>query len=102
MPNGGSLNFTDTSWKVGVEFDLRDQSLLYANVRTGFKAGGFAPGLAPNTYKPEKLTAMRLGSKNRFFDNRLQANLEVFYWTTRTSRSACCTPSIPPVNPAGR
>lgn len=80
VPNGGRLKFDDTSWKVGVEFDAAEQSLLYANVRTGFKAGGLAPALPPNTYKPEKLTAYEVGSKNRFFDNRLQANVEVFYW----------------------
>jgi iron complex outermembrane recepter protein len=80
VPNGGRLDFNNTSWKGGLEYDVGVNSLLYANVRTGFKAGGLAPALPPNTYKPEKLTAYELGSKNRFLNNRLQANFEVFYW----------------------
>ncbi len=32
------------------------------------------------TYDPEVLTAYSMGSKNRFFDNKLQLNLELFYW----------------------
>ena len=80
VPNGGRLNFKNESWKLGVEFDLAAQSLLYANARTGFKAGGFAAGLPPNTYKPEKLTAYEIGVKNRFFGNRLQVNVELFDW----------------------
>lgn len=80
VPNAGSLSFSNASWKLGVEYDLASQSLLYANARTGFKAGGFAAGLPPNTYKPEKLTAYEIGSKNRFFNERLQLNLELFDW----------------------
>lgn len=80
VPNAGSLKFNNVSYKAGLEFDVAPQSLLYANVSTGFKAGGFAPALPPNTYKPEKLTAFQVGSKNRFFDNQLQFNIEGFYW----------------------
>ena len=32
------------------------------------------------TYQPEKITAYSVGSKNRFLDNRLQLNGELFYW----------------------
>ena len=80
VANAGELTFDNTSFKVGLEFDASAQSLLYANISTGFKAGGFAPALPPNTYKPEKLTAYQIGSKNRFLENRLQLNLEAFYW----------------------
>ena len=80
VPNAGELRFHNLSYKAGLEFDLGERSLLYANVSTGFKAGGFAPALPPNTYKPEKLTAYVIGLKNRFFDNKLQVNLELFYW----------------------
>jgi iron complex outermembrane receptor protein len=80
VPNAGKLSFDNTSFKAGVEYDIRPASLLYADISTGFKAGGFAPALPPNTYKPEKLTAYQIGSKNRFFENRLQLNLEAFYW----------------------
>ena len=78
----GDKNWNSTNWKAGVEWDVAPQSLLYANYSTGFKSGGFyfSPIPGANTYKPERLEAYTVGSKNRFFDNRLQLNLEAFYW----------------------
>ncbi|RYE03505.1 MAG: hypothetical protein EOP61_04370 [Sphingomonadales bacterium] len=69
-----------TNWKLGVEWDVGARSLIYANASTGFKAGGFYSGPPGNdTYDPENLTAYVLGFKNRFLDNRLQVNGEIFY-----------------------
>jgi iron complex outermembrane recepter protein len=70
-------------WKVGVDYDLTPRSLLYASVSTGYLEGGFnlgsSVGLLPN-FQPETLTAYAVGSKNRFWDNRLQVNAEAFYY----------------------
>jgi iron complex outermembrane recepter protein len=75
------------NWKAGVEYDLTPQNMLYATVATGFKAGGlnytavdFPNDLTPIPYDPEKLTALTIGSRNRFMDGRLQVNAEGFYW----------------------
>jgi len=73
------------------------QGTLYATVATGFKAGGFYASLTPNTFKPEKLTAYTLGSKNRFLDNRLQFNLELYYWKYDDKQVS----HLGPVRPAG-
>jgi iron complex outermembrane receptor protein len=73
-------NASKFTWKAGVEADLGAQSLLYANVATGFKAGGFFVGSVDNSFDPETLTAFTVGSKNRFLDNKLQFNVEAFYW----------------------
>jgi iron complex outermembrane receptor protein len=80
VPISGNLSFGKFTWKGGVEWDVAERSLLYANVSTGFKAGGFYPSAGKNTYAPETLTAYTLGSKNRFLNNTLQVNLEAFYW----------------------
>ena len=80
-PFSGALSFEKFTWKAGVEWDAGPASLVYANVATGFKTGGFFVANPPeNTFAPEKLTAFTLGAKNRFLDNRLQINLEAFYW----------------------
>lgn len=71
------------TWKAGVETDLTDDSLLYANVSTGYKQGGVFAGAPPNTYRPESITAYEIGSKNRFLDNRVQVNADVFYYKYR-------------------
>ncbi|MDF2640348.1 MAG: tonB dependent receptor family protein [Novosphingobium lindaniclasticum] len=74
------LKFNKFTWKAGIEADVGPRSLVYANVSTGFKAGGFFVGGFNNTFAPENLTAYTIGTKNRFLDNRLQFNLEAFYW----------------------
>jgi iron complex outermembrane receptor protein len=71
-------SFTSTTWKAGVEWDVSAESLLYANVSTGFKAGGFFFSQANNSFEPERVTSYTLGSKNRFFSDRLQLNVEAF------------------------
>ncbi len=89
----GKKTFRETNWRAGMEFDLSPSNMLYATAATGFKAGGFSANLAPtatvtgptdvgeaDSYKPETLLAYELGSRNRFFNNRLQLNLEAFLW----------------------
>ena len=76
----GSRTWNKVNWKAGVEFDVAPRSLLYANASTGFKAGGFYYGPpGSDTYEPEKVTSYVVGSKNRFFDNKVQFNVEGFY-----------------------
>ncbi len=69
------------NFRAGVEYDLSPDSMAYATVATGFKAGGFYNDVTgANSYKPEKLTAYTAGIKNRFLNNNLQINLEAFFW----------------------
>ncbi|MCX7284279.1 MAG: TonB-dependent receptor, partial [Novosphingobium sp.] len=80
-PFTGDLTFEKFTWKAGIEFDAGPASLVYANVATGFKSGGFFVAQPPaNTFAPETLTAYTVGAKNRFFGNKLQLNIEAFYW----------------------
>lgn len=88
--------YSAVSWKAGVEFDLADRSMAYANVSTGFKSGGFFSAPPPNSFRPEKLTAFAAGVKNRFLDNRLQVNVEAFYWRYKDHQETSVGPtSIP-------
>ena len=86
VPANGSVTFHASNYKAGVEYDVAPRSLFYATYSTGFKAGGFFQGLPPNTYRPEKLISYVAGLKNRFFDNKLQVNLEAFYWDYRNKQ----------------
>jgi iron complex outermembrane receptor protein len=78
--NMRSASYNKITWHAGVDYDLTQQNLLFASVETGFKAGGFFFSSDNGVYKPETITAYTLGSKNRFLDNRLQLNLELYYW----------------------
>jgi iron complex outermembrane recepter protein len=71
---------TNTSYKVGVDFDVTPTSMAYATLTTGYKAGGYFPANPgnPDTYKPEKVRSIELGSKNRFANNRVQVNADIF------------------------
>lgn len=76
----GKLDTSKVTYRGAIEADIGPRSLLYASIETGYRAGGFN---AFNTYNPENITAYTLGSKNRFLDNRLQLNIEAFYWKYR-------------------
>ena len=76
----GNVTYPKTTWRGAVEYDLTPTSLLYGSAETGFRSGGFNTAVGFETYRPETITAYTLGSKNRFLNNRVQLNLEAFYW----------------------
>lgn len=80
--NAGARDFEDVSWRAGVEYDVGENSMLFATASTGYKAGGFFPSVVSpnNSFEPERLTAFTVGSRNQFLDRTLQVNLEGFYW----------------------
>lgn len=89
--NGG-VTFNAFTWKLGAEYDLTSENMLYATASTGFKAGGLTQTTSPdNVYQPEKVLAYELGSRNRFFDDTLQVNLELFRWTYRDQQNSLLT-----------
>ena len=69
---------TNFQYKLGLEYDLKEQSLLYGHVSTGFKQGGISPTYPPTPFEPEELFAIELGSKNRILNNKLLINLSIF------------------------
>ncbi|MEG3125367.1 TonB-dependent receptor [Sphingomonas sp. GB1N7] len=71
------------TYRLAGEFDLGPRSLLYASYETGYRSGGFSVAPGHEMFQPEYVDAWTLGSKNRFFDNRLQLNIEAFYWKYR-------------------
>ncbi|MCB2080638.1 MAG: TonB-dependent receptor [Novosphingobium sp.] len=81
-PNAADRTYRKLTWRAGVEYDVAPDSLLYATVETGYKAGGFfaSPDQNANFFNPETITAYTIGSKNRFLNNRLQLNVEAFWW----------------------
>jgi iron complex outermembrane receptor protein len=93
--NLADLKFGSTTGKVGFEFDVAPQSLLFGTVSTGFKSGGFSLSPPPQaTFQPEKLTAYTLGWKNMLLENRLQLNGEAFYWDYTNQQISHQAPDI--------
>lgn len=73
-------DFKKFTWRAGADWDITPQNLLYASFETGFKAGGFYFSPSGGTFEPENIDAFTIGSKNRFLDNKLQVNVELFHW----------------------
>ena len=69
--------------KASVGYDLTDNAYCYATVSKGFLAGGFNYSNAIDedsfVYDPEYTWNYELGIKTSWFNNRLQANLTLFY-----------------------
>jgi iron complex outermembrane receptor protein len=79
-----SQNEKRTTGKLGFEWDLSEDSLLYGHINNGIKSGGVNQvptgiGLV-EVYGPEEIEAFQIGSRNRLLDNRLQLNGEIFHY----------------------
>jgi iron complex outermembrane recepter protein len=79
--NPADESISKVTWKAGLDYDLTPRNLLYFTASTGFKSGGVnnLPAVSGiTTYAPETITAYQAGSKNRFLEDRVQVNLELF------------------------
>ena len=80
-----TASFNAISPKVGLAYDMNEQSNLYLTFARGFRAGGLTaispdPSQAPlYVYKPEYSNNLEVGIKNMLLENRLKINVSVFY-----------------------
>lgn len=78
--------FNNITYKARVEHDVTRDNLLYGMVSTGFLPGDVqvATGASGNPevmpFNAETVTSFEIGSKNRFFDRRLQVNVDAYYY----------------------
>ena len=76
--------YSNPDYKVGIEYDLADNSMLYASYATSYRVNGMAISQATEegdrTVPPEKLKAYTIGAKNRFLGNKLQVNASAYYY----------------------
>lgn len=83
--------------RVNLDYNLNDDSLIYANVTTGYRSGGFNLAFFSQTpkYEPEELIAYELGYKAQFLNNTLQFNASTYlydYETIHTFTEEACPP----------
>jgi iron complex outermembrane receptor protein len=67
------------TYKIGLNYDLTPDNLLYISNSTGYRAFNFQYGHEPYV-PPETIKAYDIGSKNEFFGHRLQVNLDAFWY----------------------
>ena len=76
-----ALNFTSTTPKFGIQYQVDPRTMLYASYSQGFKAGGFDPGSYPaSIFLPEHITDYEGGIKSTWLDGRLRTNVDAFYY----------------------
>ncbi|MFG6439068.1 TonB-dependent receptor [Roseateles sp. LKC17W] len=102
-PFNRTVDFSQTTWKLGLDWDLTRDTFVYGSVSTGYKAGGFNTSSDTLTYKPEELTAVELGIKTQAFKNRLQLSASVFAYDYADLQltSTVCTTNAQNVNTCG-
>jgi iron complex outermembrane receptor protein len=84
FPNNGTESDSKVTYKAGIAYHFTSTQMLFADVSTGFKGGGFndsdprANG-GPYPYGPEELTAYEFGYKGRPLDN-FEVDADLFYY----------------------
>ena len=76
-----SLDDSDISPKIAIQWDMNDDAMVYASYVGGYKGPAFDTSLiAGGSYvKPETSDAWETGFKSRWLDNRLIVNFAAFY-----------------------
>jgi len=88
----GKDKWNKVTWRANLDWTPNDDTLMYASVTTGYRAGGFALGIGdsrettsegtrvPRTYDKEDVIAYELGYKGTLFDGRMQLNGSWYYY----------------------
>ena len=90
-PESESISFDNVDWKLGFEYDVSEDVMLFATMSTGYKSGGL-PAVSGPGYDEEELDAYTLGLKSTLLDGRVQLNAEVFYWDYTGRQEAAVGP----------
>ena len=91
---------SNVSWRAGLNYKLNLDSLLYASISRGYKAGVFS---VANTIfeeqiqplKQEELTDYEVGAKISMFQHRLQFNAAYFYYDYKNKQFYTYIPAPP-------
>lgn len=81
-PNDASVSSSKVNWRLGADYSMDKDTLVYTSAATGYKAGGFFDGVKTatfdNTFLPENVTTTEIGLKLRAFDGTVQTNVALF------------------------
>ena len=78
-----TADFDPVTWRVALDYDLNENTMLYGSVSTGYSAGGF--NAVPNpltdefTFREQEVTAFEIGAKNTLRDDSMFLNVTAFY-----------------------
>lgn len=83
VPTPSTVSYARDDWRLGMDFDVTDDVMVYGQASTGYRSGGVNPRpFSPTqltTFGPEQATAYEIGAKSSWADGRVRANVAVFY-----------------------
>jgi iron complex outermembrane receptor protein len=86
-PSEASDSWSELTYRFTADYSLTDDNMLFASISRGYKSGGFdfnggalEEGEVQVPYEPEFVNAYEIGSKNKFYDDRVILNLTAFYY----------------------
>ena len=93
VSSSGSLSENPTTPKLGLEYNITKDNMLYATAAKGYRIGGANPAIGipcdpalqslglsavPATYKSDSVWSYEIGSKNSFADRRVSLNASAY------------------------
>lgn len=79
VTSDGDGDWSEVTWKAGVEFDMSEDTMLYATVSTGFLAGNQQGAFnGTSSYDEQTVTAFELGSKSLLADGSVRLNASFY------------------------
>ena len=84
-PYVNELSEDNVSWRLGADYGLDDDTLIYANISKGYKSGSYPALAAANFFQLDPVTqesvqAYEVGIKSSLAGNSIQLNSAVFYY----------------------
>jgi iron complex outermembrane receptor protein len=85
--NDNQEDFTNTDWRIGLDYDFDRNNFMYGVVATGSKAGSFGDGVDVCRcgrieffeFDPEEVTNYELGYKGTLLDGRMSVQVAAFF-----------------------
>jgi outer membrane receptor protein involved in Fe transport len=76
------LNFSQITPKIALQYTLPSSQFFYATASKGYKTGGFNTSFEKDedrSFRPEESWNYEIGSKGSFWENRIRAEISLFY-----------------------
>lgn len=101
IPGINEIEYNDWAGRLGLDYKLNDDTLLFASVNRGIKGGNWtlAADVAPETFRhdPEVLTSYEAGFKSSLNDGSLKINGTAFIYDYKDYQAFAVTGGTPQV-----
>jgi iron complex outermembrane receptor protein len=87
-PTISSMDYSNPDYKIGFEYDMAENVMLYADRSTSFRINSMGMSNEAGDYPdPEELVSYTIGAKTRFLDNKLQLNVSAFLYDYKNKQA---------------